>query len=105
MGKTTGDSNSAPESLSEAISRLEAVGQSANRDLKERLGTDYQKVKEALDLLTPHVEDLKRTAENKAGEAKREVEDQIKQNPWLILGVVGLLAFVIGWVLGQNKKS
>ena len=93
------------KSLSEAIERLEAIGRSAGSDLKERLGTDYKQVLDTLETLKPHLEELKKSATEKAGEKKSELEHHIKQNPWMILGVIGLVALVIGWFLGHSRSQ
>ena len=50
-------------------------------------------ISQALDQLRPHLE-----------EAKEQVEDQVRKNPWAILAVVGVVAFILGWIFGPKRK-
>ncbi|MES3037065.1 MAG: hypothetical protein V4736_04085 [Bdellovibrionota bacterium] len=94
-----------PDSLSEAIEKLESIGQSATQDIKERFGSDYDKVKDVLTLLAPYLDEIKDSAGHKATEAKNKVEDQIRDNPWVIIGVAGLVGVLVGWFLGGGRKK
>ncbi len=91
-----------PKTLSEAIAKLESVGQTASQGIKEDVARDFSRVNDALLDVAPFVEQV---ASEKTGRAKSDVEEKIRQNPWLIVGVVGVIAFFIGWIIGKNKKS
>lgn len=99
MSKSTG-----PSSLSEAISNLESSGSLKGQELKDHLEKDYKEIQKALESLKPLLEDLKAKAEIEAKATKSQIEDQVKSNPWVALGVVGLVAFIIGWIFGSNRK-
>jgi ElaB/YqjD/DUF883 family membrane-anchored ribosome-binding protein len=94
-----------PSTLSEAIEKLETAGTSKVQDFKQILEKDYLEIRKALDDLKPHLDGLKDKVGSEAAKTKDQVEVQIKQNPWLAIGAVGLLAFVIGWIFGSNKKE
>lgn len=93
-----------PGSLSEAISNLESAGQSKAQELRDHLEKDYKEIQKALETLRPLMEDVKARAENEVKATKGQIEEQVKSNPWVALGVVGLIAFVLGWFFGSNRK-
>lgn len=98
-----------PSSLSEAIDQLESASQSKAQEFKNILEKDYEELKSAIESLKPHLEELRDNVEGQVKsqykEKKNEVEEKVKENPWLALGVIGLIAFVIGWILGQSRKD
>ena len=98
-------SKAEPKSLSEAIQRLENATHSKVDDFKNLLETDYNEVRRALDELKPHIDGIKGKIETEAHKTKNQVEEQIKDNPWVTLGAVGIVAFIIGWIFGQNRKD
>lgn len=93
-----------PNSLTEAISNLETAGNSKAQELRAHLEKDYQEIQKALESLKPLVEDLKNKAESEVKATKNQVEEQVKSNPWMALGVVGLVAFILGWIFGSSRK-
>ncbi|MBC7370567.1 MAG: hypothetical protein H7326_03325 [Bdellovibrionaceae bacterium] len=94
-----------PKSLSEAIEQLESATHSKVDDFKNLLEKDYQEVRRTLDGLKPHLDGLKSKIETEAKNTKGQVEERIKDNPWVTLGAIGIVAFVIGWIFGQNRKE
>jgi ElaB/YqjD/DUF883 family membrane-anchored ribosome-binding protein len=99
MSKSNG-----PNSLSEAISNLESAGTTKAQELKTHLEKDYTEIQKALETLKPLLEDFKDKAETEAKATKHQIEDQVKNNPWVTLGAVGVVAFIIGWIFGSNRK-
>lgn len=93
-----------PGSLSEAIDMLESVGQSKVQELREHLEKDFKDIQKSLDSLRPLMDDLKNKAESEAKSVKSKVEEKAKENIWGVIGVVGLLAFVLGWIFGSQRK-
>lgn len=93
-----------PGSLSEAISNLESTGQVKAQELREHLEKDYQEIQKVLESLRPLMEDIKTRAESEVKATKGQIEEQVKTNPWIALGVVGIIAFVLGWIFGSNRK-
>jgi ElaB/YqjD/DUF883 family membrane-anchored ribosome-binding protein len=101
MGK---DSNS-PKSLSEAIEKLENMGNSAARDFKGILEKDYSEIKKSLETLKPYLSDLQETLETEVHKKKNQAEKKVKENPWLAIGIVGIFALIIGIFLGTSTKN
>jgi ElaB/YqjD/DUF883 family membrane-anchored ribosome-binding protein len=91
--------------LTEAIEQLEGLRQSKTEEFKEIFGKDIEDVKKVFEDLKPTLESLREKAEVEVRKAKNDVESKVKENPWVTLGVVGLIAFVIGWILGTSKKD
>lgn len=94
-----------PSSLSEAIEKLENASHGKVQDFKEILEKDYNELRKTLDDLKPYLDDLKNNVESEVKKTKNQVEDKVKENPWVVLGLVGLIAFVIGWIFGQRKQD
>jgi ElaB/YqjD/DUF883 family membrane-anchored ribosome-binding protein len=101
MAKGSGDS----QSLSEAIKKLENLGNSTAQDFKNLLDQDYSEIKKSLDALKPYLNTLHSNLEEEILKKKNEAEEKVKENPWLALGVVGLVAFVIGLFLGSSRRN
>jgi ElaB/YqjD/DUF883 family membrane-anchored ribosome-binding protein len=95
---------SKPSTLSEAIEKLELAGTSKVKDFKDILEKDYTEVRKSLDDLKPYLDNLKSTVETEVKKTKNQLEEKVKESPWVAIGVVGLLAFVVGWLFG-NKRS
>lgn len=94
-----------PTSISEAIEKLETASHGKLQDFKEILEKDYNELRKTLDDLKPHLDDLRANVEIEVKKTKNQVEEKVKENPWIAIGIVGLVAFVIGWILSQNKKG
>ena len=101
MAKQSGD----PSSLSEAIEKLENASRGKVQDFKDILEKDYNELRKTLDDLKPYLDDLRANVETEVKKTKNQVEGKVKENPWVALGIVGLVAFVIGWIFGQKKKG
>jgi ElaB/YqjD/DUF883 family membrane-anchored ribosome-binding protein len=101
MAKQSGN----PTSLTEAIEKLENAGHGKVQDFKEILEKDYNELRKTMDDLKPYLENLKSNVETEVKKTKNQVEGKVKENPWIILGLVGLIAFVIGWVFASSKKD
>jgi ElaB/YqjD/DUF883 family membrane-anchored ribosome-binding protein len=93
-----------PGSLSEAISNLESAGHSKAQEVRDHLEKDYKEIQKALETLRPLMDDLKSRAEDEVKATKGQIEAKVQANPWIALGVVGLVAFVLGWIFGSNRK-
>lgn len=90
--------------ISDAIDRLEKAGQSKTQDFKHLLEEDVEKIKNSLKEISPYLHDLKDKVEAQAEKAKNEVETKVKDHPWAALGIVGMIAFFIGWLIGHNNR-
>ena len=90
-------------SLTEAIDKLEKVSLAKADEVKGILEKDYHELLKTVESLKPHLEQLRTQIENEVKSTQAEVEDRMKNNPWMTLGVVGLVAFFLGWVFGRKK--
>lgn len=90
-------------SLTEAIDKLEKVSLAKADEVKGILEKDYHELLKTVESLKPHLEQLRTQIENEVKSTQTEVEDRMKNNPWMTLGVVGLVAFFLGWVFGRKK--
>lgn len=93
------------KNLSEAISELEKFASGKSADAKEIIQRELADFKKTLNDLKPQLERLKDTVANEATDAKKRAEDKVKENPFMALGIVALIALVIGWILGHSKKD
>ena len=63
-------SNSNPQSLSEAIQKLENASQSKAQDLKQVLEKDYTELMKAIEDIKPHLQGLKESVETEVKQKK-----------------------------------
>lgn len=91
-------------SLSEAIAKLESISQSKTEKIREHIEKDYEEIKSALEDMRPYFDEIKNKVEQEAKNTKTQVETKVKENPWMVIGVVGLIAFFLGLFLGRKDK-
>ena len=91
-------------SLSEAIAKLESISQSKTEKIREHIEKDYEEIKGALEDMRPYFEEIKSKVEQEAKNTKAQVETKVKDNPWIVIGVVGLIAFFLVIFLGRKDK-
>ncbi len=94
-----------PNSLSEAIEKLESVGESTAKDFKGILENDFSEIKKAFETLRPHLADIQDNIEKEVTNKKEAAEAKLKENPWLVIAIVGFFAFVLGSFFAQTKKT
>ncbi len=90
-------------SLSDAIEKLEKVSVAKADEVKGILEKDYHELLKTVESLKPHLEQLRTQVEDEVKTKQNEVETRMKESPWLTLGVVGLIAFFLGWIFGRKK--
>ncbi len=95
----------APQSLSEAIEKLESVSGSTVQGFKNILEKDYAEIKKSLENLKPHLTSLQENLETEVIQKKQAAEMKVKENPWLTIGIVGFLAFILGLFCGSRKNK
>ncbi len=83
-----------PKNFSQAIDDLEGEPQAARPDFTQKIKEELHKIEEQLHKLKPHLDGT-----------KDKVEDQVQKNPWAVIGVVGLLFFVVGFLLGFRRRE
>lgn len=82
-----------PRNLSDAIEELERRAPEAGEHLREEI-----------ERLTDLLKNLKPKIEEEARKAKVRVEDQIVHHPWTAVGVVGMVAFLLGVIFGWSGR-
>ena len=120
-------SKSTPQNLSDAIRRLEKATSghhNGNGDNKSALNDDIENIKSALEDLKPHLNKLKQdlgqaaseTFENTLNHVRetldkgqqsaknmgKQVDQHLHDNPWWALGIIGVIAFLVGFLLGRK---
>lgn len=93
-----------PNNLSDAIRELDNVAPIQGKNFKEILEKDYEAVKAAIENIRPYLDDLKDNVGHEAKEMKKKTEEKVRENPWAALGIVGLVAFIIGLLIGNNRR-
>lgn len=103
-----------PTSIRDAIRQLEMAAGEKAEDFKEILGKDYEQFKKAIEDLKPYLDQVKSSAssavQQEIGEGVesvkkvgKEIDTQVHENPWLSLGIVGLFALLLGFLLGRSN--
>lgn len=97
-----------PRNFSQAIDELDDHDHGSNGgagDMRARLEQELHRIQEMLKNVQPHVEEFSHRVGDEAKKAKARVEDKVTENPWAALGIVGLVFFVLGVVLGLTGGS
>jgi ElaB/YqjD/DUF883 family membrane-anchored ribosome-binding protein len=85
-----------PKNFSDAIEQLEKHMDNGG-DLRMKVEHEIKRLNEQL-------ETLKDKFGDEAVKAKKQVEQQVQENPWAALGVVGLVFLIIGFLLGTRRS-
>ncbi len=115
---TVADSRSKPRNLSEAIETLENSTRREHRKGDSDSDSDELKsVRDAIADLKPHLEKFKEDMQSAARSAfeeplkkgkqqaeqwGNEIDQKVHENPWMALGIVGMICFLIGFLLGRK---
>lgn len=96
-----------PKNLSEAVKALEDLTHSAKDSFKSKMQSEIHNLEEQIEKLKPQLEHIKEEAQEKLRKTKANVESQVKESPWASIGIVGLIFFVLGFVLAArgSRKS
>lgn len=95
--------NSKPKNISEALDELDNFTSSKAQDLKSKLQSELHKLEDRINELKPQLEEMTGKVRDEAVRAKGKVEDQVKENPWAAIGIVGLIFLVLGFLLGSRR--
>lgn len=109
---------SSPKTLSDAIQRLENVSQFKSDSFDaEHFKSDIDTIKSAFESMKSQFETMAhekldeavQTAKEKMAQGKehaknvsREVDQKVHENAWWAVGIVGLIALFIGYILGRK---
>ena len=91
-----------PKNFSQALDELENL---TGTDLRSKLESELHDLQEKIDRLKPQLEELKTKAKEEVRRGKEKVETQVRENPWTTLGIVGVIFFVIGFIIGWRKSD
>ncbi len=100
-----GNSEKNTQTLTEAIAKLETAGAHKSQEVKDFLNQELTSVKTALEDIKPYLEEVRQKAIVEAKKAKNEVESQVKEHPWLAMGLVGLIGLIFGLLIGWNRRK
>ena len=91
------------KTLSEAIEHLENTGAQKKEEFKDLFGENFEDIKKAFSELKPHLDHLKDKVESETEKTKNEVEVKVKENPWLVLGIVAIVGFIVGCLFTRKR--
>lgn len=91
------------KTLSEAIEHLENSGTQKKEEFKDLFGESFEEIKKAFSDLKPHLDQLKDKVESETEKTKNEVEVKVKENPWLVLGIVAIVGFIVGCLFTRKR--
>jgi ElaB/YqjD/DUF883 family membrane-anchored ribosome-binding protein len=98
--------NSKPKNFAQALDQLNQFAETTGENLKHKLEAELHSLEEKIQTLKPQLEDIKSRVKDEAGKAKEKVEEQVKENPWAAVGIVGLIFFVLGFLLaGRSRRN
>jgi ElaB/YqjD/DUF883 family membrane-anchored ribosome-binding protein len=104
--------SSKPRGFTQAIDELETGEKQsgpksggAADELRTRLEQELHRLEETLKNMKPHFDDISEKVTVEAKKARDTVEDQVVKNPWAALGMVGLIFFVLGFLLGGRRND
>ena len=91
--------------LSQAIDELERFASTKATDFRTTLEDELADLKRKVEDLKPQFEKMKDTVVEEATEAKRKVEEKVKEHPYAAVGILAFIAFLIGFILGNSRKD
>jgi ElaB/YqjD/DUF883 family membrane-anchored ribosome-binding protein len=93
-----------PNNLSEAIRRLESAthGNGNGQSVTEDLDTLKRAFSNLKDDLVKSASDKINDGKETAREFGQSVDKRVHENPWMALGIVGVVAFLIGFLIGRK---
>jgi ElaB/YqjD/DUF883 family membrane-anchored ribosome-binding protein len=92
-----------PKNFSQALDELEDLTRTTGSDLKRKIQEELHDLEDKIHKLKPQLDELKGRARDEAYKAKDRVESQVKDNPWAAIGIVGLIFFVLGFLLAGRR--
>jgi ElaB/YqjD/DUF883 family membrane-anchored ribosome-binding protein len=60
---------------------------------------------QAIDELEETLSTLKPQIDEIGAKAKKTVEEKVEENPWMAIGLVGLVLFLLGFLLGSKRRD
>ena len=97
-------SKATPKNISQALDQL---SETAKPHLQEKLAA----FQELLAELKPHLEEFKESAQEKVQrgydqvkKTSKDIDEAVHERPWVAVGIVGLLALVLGFLLGNRRR-
>lgn len=96
--------DSKPKNLSQAIDELERATRGKATDLKERFEQEIHRLEDTVKSLKPQLDELQSKIGDEAKKAKDRVENEVQKNPLAAVGVVGLIFFILGFLLAKSGR-
>lgn len=93
-----------PKTLDEAIDSLEKQVRAQGQSVSQAVLSEFEKVKTLVKEWAPKANQIKDDIEEHWNDKKEVVEKEIKDHPWVAVGVVGVVFLLIGWILGRSRN-
>jgi ElaB/YqjD/DUF883 family membrane-anchored ribosome-binding protein len=96
-----------PKTFSQAIDDLEdqQAEQGNGHEFRSRLEREVHRMEEMLERMKPHLDDIGGKVGEEAHKARRRVEHEVKKNPMAAIGIVGLIAFILGFIFAMRRRD
>ena len=91
-----------PKNFTEALDELGNYSSERAQDLKGRLQEELRNLEARIEELKPQLDEVKAKVRDEAAKAKGKVEEQVKENPWATVGIVGLIFFILGFLFATK---
>lgn len=91
-----------PKNLSQAIDELERAASGKTGEFRDRIEKEIHRLEETLKNLKPQIDEIQDRVSEEAKKAKGRVEEEFQKNPWTAVGIVGLIFFVLGFLLANR---
>ncbi len=119
-GQTAGASPARPQKISDALKVLDEALAKDNVNLKDIVSNDYQHLREAFAGMAPQikdkvkdysaqayqqVQDYAAPAIDRSREMFEQVDGQVRENPWPVIGGVAVGSLALGFLLGRRNNS
>lgn len=97
--------DSKPKTLSQAIDELEKATTGTAGEFRARLDKEIHRLEDTLNSIKPQIEEIQNRVTDEAKRAKDRVESEVQKNPWAAVGIVGLIFFVLGFLLARRRDD
>lgn len=95
-------SKDGPKNLSEAI---ESLSQTKTADeVRQYVESELSRLEDTFKGIKPQLGKISEEVAKETKRAKGRVEKKIHENPWAAVGIVGLVFFVLGLLLGLKSS-
>ncbi len=69
------------------------------------MDSKYKNFRSAIDELERNFDEVKDKVGDELEAGKAKVEEQVQKNPWAVIGIVALVAFILGMIFSPKGRS